>query len=206
MKFFVKIFFVIILIINTLTLFAQSETETKITTYDGNVYIGIIISETDAFIKMAIGGRDIIQIQQSNILTKTPYERRRRRHTISVNFSNYNWESRLVGLNYDFNFYQKADLLIGGTVGVGVSAFQTGIYTGFRQPSQDILKIEVGMGASNGRFNNFSGSYVELAYRSQRNNRLLYWEVNSGFLVNIFEKRNTIFGLPYGGIAVGINF
>ena len=206
MKFSTKIFFVIILIINTLISFAQSETETKITTNDGNVYIGIIINETDDFVKMMIGGRDIIQIQQSNILTKTPFERRKRRHTISMNFSNYNWESHFVGLNYDFNFYQKTDLLIGGTVGITASGFQTGLYAGFRQSWQDILKVEVGMGASSGRFNNFSGSYVELAYRSQRNNRWFYWEANAGFLVNIFEKRNTIFGLPYGGIAVGVHF
>ncbi|NJN78470.1 MAG: hypothetical protein HC803_09230 [Saprospiraceae bacterium] len=68
------------------------------------------------------------------------------------------------------------------------------------------MKVEVGYGFAGTRANDFSGSYVELAYRSQRDNRSFYWEVNAGFLVNLFTKWNTVFGLPYGGVSVGVYF
>lgn len=196
-----KIIFTIILIINTLVVFAQSENEIKIQTNDGNIYIGIIIEEDEKMVKMLIGGRDIVQLQQANILTKESFIRREKRHLISFEGSNF-----ITGLNYDFDFYKKDNLSLGGTAGIGAWGFKTGIYAGFRQPWQDIFKVEVGFGQTDERRNNFSGTYLELAYRSQRNNRWYFWEVNSGFLINIFDERNRVFGLPYGGVAVGVYF
>lgn len=181
--------------------FAQSENEIKIQTNDGNVYIGIVIEENDKTVKMLIGGKDIIQLQQSNILTKTRFVRRQKRHLLSFEASN-----AIIGLNYDIDIYKKNNVSIGGTAGIGFYGFKTGIYAGFRQPWQDIFKVEVGLSQTEEWFNNFSGNYLELAYRSQRENRWYFWEVNGGFLINIFDERNRVFGLPYGGIAVGVYF
>ncbi|NJN78471.1 MAG: hypothetical protein HC803_09235 [Saprospiraceae bacterium] len=64
----------------------KPKTEMTIETRDGNIYVGIIVSETDELVKMIIGGRDIIHIQQSNILTKTTFKSQGRMHTISLDF------------------------------------------------------------------------------------------------------------------------
>lgn len=204
MKILIKFIGIIVLIINCLSVNAQSKQKTFIETEDGNIYVGVVIEETDKFVKMLIGGRDIISIQQSNVKVKISYtNNRKRHHTIALGASNY-YGYRFLGLDYDLNIYKKNNLLLGGTVSGSFESWKVGAYAGFRQRWKDILKVELGMGSYD--YGYFSGVYTELAYRSQRENRLLFWEVNTGFLVNIYNKRTKIFGYPYGGVAVGLYF
>lgn len=195
----------ILLIISTLSLIAQYKAKERITTSDGNIYVGEVVTETDEMLKIVIDKQTIVNIDKANITARELLNNKIRNHTISGELSNY----YLIGsaLNYDVNLYRKDNYLIGGTLSAGILGMKVGSYGCYRLVWQDMLKAEVGFGATlpfiASGAGEFLGPYLEFGYRSQRDTRWFYWEISIG---SIYDFSNTIDNFPYGSVGFGVSF
>lgn len=129
----------------------------------------------------------------------------KRNHTISIEATNYYlWFP--AGLNYDVNLYRKNNFLLGGTASIGLIGAKLGVFAGFRQSWEDMIKVETGLGLTAGWGDGFVGPYTEFGYRSQRDTRSFFWEVSAGYIINTFEPNIDEFGMFYGGASIGFSF
>lgn len=203
MKRFICVF--ILLIISTLSLIAQQQAEERITTSDGNIYVGEVVMETEDMLKIVIDKQTIVKIDKSKIVSRELANDRKRNHTISGDLSTYYLFG--LGLNYDVNLYRKDNYVVGGTLSAGILGMKVGGFGGYRLVWQDMLKAETGFGATipwiGSTADDFLGPYLEFSYRSQRDTRWFYWEISIG---SIYDFRNTIDNFAYGSLGLGVSF
>ena len=194
----------ILLVINVLTLAAQHKIQERIETNNGSIFVGEVVMETENLVKVVIGRQTVVNIEKTDIVSRTLENNKKKNHIISSEFSNYYIFA--LGLSYDYNAFRKENLLIGGTVSAGIVGFRAGGYAAYRLVWQDLLKAEVGYGTTVvPRFNItfLTGPYLELGYRFQRDDRWFFWEVNVG---SIYDFSPYPAYHAYGGVGIGISF
>lgn len=191
----------ILLIINTLSVFAQDKPEETIKTSDGNIYVGEVVMETEDYLKIVIGKRTIVNIQKSEIVSRTIETIKERNHTISAEVTNFYLLA--IGLNYDINFYRKDYFVVGGTGSLGLAGMKIGGYGAYRLAWKDLVKAEVGLGIATEWLVGYTGPYAEIAYRSQRDTRWFYCELSVGSILDVSNNNGV---LPYGSFGIGVSF